>query len=139
TLFDPTGKAVLNFVANSQQQVTLALTGTYVIQVSSSNLVTPGTYNLGVVCRNPLQPSTALSCGGIVNGNITVSAQVDQYTYAAQAGGVVTLTLADTGAFPTRRSAGLTLFDPTGKAVLNFVANSQQQVTLALTGTYLIQ
>src|SRR5205807_1915876 len=96
-------------------------------------LVTPGTYNLGVVCRNPLQPSTPLSCGGIVNGNNSGSAPVDQYTYAAQAGGVVTLTLADTGGFAPFVEASATLFDPTGEVVLNFLSNSQQQVTLALT------
>src|SRR5439155_618676 len=114
TLFDPAGKVVLNFVANSQQQVTLALTGTYLIHVSSSNLVTPGTYKLGVECRNPLQPSTALTCFPYTTLFRSASAQVDQYTYAAQAGGIITLTLADTGGFAPFVEASATLFDPTG-------------------------
>ena len=140
-LFDPTGKSLLTFYANSQQQVTLAVTGTYLIQVFSSNLVYTGGYNLGIVCRNPLMPSSALSCGGIVNGTIKQAAQVDQYTYAGSAGGVVTLTLSETsGFFPDGGVvAEAVLFDPTGKSILTFSANSQQQVTLAATGTYLVQ
>jgi hypothetical protein len=143
TLFDPTGKAILSFNANSQQQVALALTGLYVIQVYASDLATTGTYNLGLVCQNPLQPVNALSCGSLANGNIAASAQVDQYSYSAKAGGVVTLTLSDTSGFnpgyPYYIKASATLFDPTGKAILNFNANNQQQVTLALTGLYVIQ
>ncbi len=141
TILDPNGKVVLAFQANSQQQFTFAITGTYLIQVESNDLVTGGTYNLGVVCRNPLQPAIALSCGGIASGNIKASAQVDQYTYAAQAGGMATLTLADTGGFNSFYGvvANATIFDPNGKVVLTFQANSQQQFTFAITGTYLIQ
>ncbi len=138
TLYDPSGKALLSFNANSAQQVTLALTGTYLIQVYSGNLVHGGTYNLGLECRNPLRPAAALSCGGLAKGTLT-SAQVDQYAYAGQAGGVITLTLADTSGFYPYTAAGATLYDPSGKAVLSFSANSQQQVTLAWTGTYLVQ
>src|SRR5437016_3645183 len=94
---DPTGTAVLNLVANSQQQVTLALTGTYLIQVQSSDLVTTGTYILFVECRQPLRSTLFPYTTLFRSGKITASAQVDQYTYAAQAGGIVTLTLADTG------------------------------------------
>jgi hypothetical protein len=143
TLFDPTGKAILNFAANSQQQVTLALTGIYVIQVYANNLAWGGTYNLGLVCRNPVQSMNVLSCGGIASGTIAASAQVDQYSYTGQAGAIIKLTLADTGGFspgyPNYVEASATLFDPTGKALLSFNANSQQQVTLALTGTYVVQ
>jgi hypothetical protein len=138
TLFDPTGKAVQNIQANSQQQITFALTGTYLLQVHSTDLVTGGTYNLGLVCRNPLNPSSALTCGGIINGKLTASAQVDQYTYAATAGGIVTLTLVDTSNFGFA-AAFATMFDPTGNVVLNIQANSQQQITFLLTGTYLLQ
>jgi hypothetical protein len=141
TLYDPNGNSVLSFNANSQQQVTLAQTGTYTIEVSASNLASTGTYNLGLVCKNPLQPVNPLSCGGIANGTIAAAAQVDQYSYAGKAGGIVTLTLADTSGFNPYGGvvARATLYDPTGTAILSFNANSQQQVTLARTGTYVIQ
>ncbi len=141
TLFDPSGKTVLTFAANSQQQVSLLSTGTYLLQVSSSDLASTGTYNLGIVCRNPLQPASTLSCGGIASGNIAASAQVDQYTYPGQAGGIVTFTLTNTGGFNPFYGVepSVTLFDPAGKVLMTFAANSQQQVTLALTGTYLFQ
>ncbi len=98
TLYDPSSRKLLSFNANSQQQITLASTGIYVVQVYSGDLVHGGTYNLGLECRNPLQPAATLGCGGLANGTLT-SAQVDQYVYAGQAGGIITLTLADTGGF----------------------------------------
>ncbi len=141
TLYDPNGNSVLSFNANSQRQVTLAQTGTYTIEVYASNLASTGTYNLGLVCENPLQPVNPLSCGGIANGTIAAAAQVDQYSYAGTAGRIVTLTLADTGGFNPYGGvvARATLYDPTGTAILSFNANSQQQVTLARTGTYVTQ
>ena len=139
TLFAPSGASVVSFLANSQQQITLPETGTYVMQVMAGNLAGTGTYNLGLVCRNPAAPViAALSCGALPQGAITAAAQVNQYTFDGQAGRIVTMTLTDTAGF-TFTSAAVTLFAPSGASVVSFLANSQRQITLPETGTYLMQ
>ncbi|HSU32121.1 MAG TPA: hypothetical protein VLJ11_12885 [Bryobacteraceae bacterium] len=142
TLFDPSGNQVLLLGGYGGpgpyhgDQVTLASTGAYVIQVTGGNYDFSASYSLGVVCRNPLQPATPLSCGGVANGSVR-TAQVNQYAFAGQAGGNITLTSTDTGSYG---SAYASLFDPSGKAVLSFSGSSgPQPVTLAWTGTYVIQ
>lgn len=140
TLYDPSGAAVSTFGANSQEQLTLTLTGTYLIQVYASDYASTGTYSLGMECRNPVRPAQALSCGALVDGEISGAAQVDQYAYSGQAGGILTLTLSGfNSGYPYYNAATVTLYDPSGAAVLTFSANGQQQVTLSWTGTYVIQ
>jgi DUF971 family protein len=140
TLYDTSSKVVVSFGANGQRQVTLASTGAYVVQINSNDFATTGTYSFGLQCRNPAQTAAALSCGGLVNGELA-SAQVDQYTFSGEPYRVVTLTLADTGGFDPFNGvvAEATLYDPSGKAVVSFAANGQQQVALALAGTYVVQ
>ena len=83
----------------------------------------------------PEPSTTALSCGGNANGSIGLT-QVAQYTLAGQAGGSITLTLANSGSANTPQAL---LLDPSGKAVLRFSASeSPQSVTLGSTGTYRI-
>src|SRR5947209_15533627 len=85
-VFAPSGKSVVGFNANGQQQLTLTETGIYVVKVESSNFADAGQYNLGLVCRAPqVQPSTAMSCGSLPQGSITAAAQVNQYTFSGQA------------------------------------------------------
>lgn len=140
TLYDPTATSVLNFNANGLNQVTLAKTGTYTIQINATDYTDLGWYNLSLNCTNPLQPVTALSCGSLETGNIAAASQVDQYSYAGQAGAVITLTLSGfNSGYPNHAVPTATVYDPTGANVLNFNANSQQQFTLATSGTYVIQ
>ncbi|HSU31471.1 MAG TPA: hypothetical protein VLJ11_09560 [Bryobacteraceae bacterium] len=139
SVIDPSGKEVLPFfAAGLQQQVALTMTGTYVIQVVGADFTATGTYNLGLQCRNPLESAKSLTCGGLGSGDISKAAQVDQFTFAGQASGVITLTLANTGGF-SGTSAYASLFDPDGNEVLHFFAAGQQEVTLAITGTYVVQ
>ncbi len=141
-VYAPSGKSVVSFGANGQQQLTLAETGTYVVQVNAGNLTTTGTYKLGLVCRSPTaQPSTAMSCGSLLQGSIATQAQVDQYTFAGAANDIVTLSLADTGGFDIHSIANVfaNVYAPSGKSVVSFGANGQQQLTLAETGTYVVQ
>ncbi len=142
-MFAPSGKLVIGFQANGQQQVTLPEAGTYVVQVQASNLASTGPYNLGLQCRSPLaQTSTGMSCGSLPQGRIAAGAQVDQYTFAGVANGIVTLTLADTGPGGfgiIGVGAYANVFAPSGKLVVGFQANGQQQVTLPETGTYVVQ
>jgi hypothetical protein len=50
TVFSPTATAVVTFDANNQQQLILPESGTYIIQVRASNLVSNGNYSLGLTC-----------------------------------------------------------------------------------------
>jgi hypothetical protein len=140
-VFAPSGKLVVGFNANGQQQLTLAESGTYLVQVQSDDLASTGSYNFGLQCRSPVaQTSTAMSCGSLPQGKL-VAAQVDQYTFSGTAGAIVTLTLADTAGFDALFGvvAKANVFAPSGKLVVGFNANGQQQLTLAETGTYLVQ
>src|SRR3989442_8428733 len=56
TVFSPTAAVVLTFNANSQQQLTLSETGTYIVQVRASNFVNTGSYSLGLQCPLPSRP-----------------------------------------------------------------------------------
>ncbi len=139
TVFSPSGGVVVTFDANSQQQLTLSETGTYVVQVYASNLVSTGSYTLGRECLLPTNPVDAtLACGGLVARTIVTPAQVDQITFVAQANDRVTLTLA-MSSFPSFVAARATVFSPSGGVVVTFDANSQPQLTLPETGTYVVQ
>src|SRR5437667_411842 len=64
TVFSPTAAVVVTFNANIQQQLTLAETGTYVVQVRASDFVSTGSYSLGRECLVPTSPVDAtLACG----------------------------------------------------------------------------
>src|SRR5439155_331719 len=137
--FSPTGDELLVFNANSQQQVTLGATGTYVIQIRASDFVSTGSYTLGLRCQVQTSPVHAPRvCVSLLLGAIEAAAEVDQLTFSGQAYQCLSLTLArGRYPFPTRRSSDL--FSPTGDELLVFNANSQQQVTLGATGTHVIQ
>ena len=51
TLFSPTGVQVVRFDSNDQKDnITLPETGVYTIRINASDLVSTGSYNLGLVC-----------------------------------------------------------------------------------------
>src|SRR5206468_1665594 len=138
-VFAPSGAQIASFAANGQQQVNLPAAGTYVIQVVGWGYISTGKYNLGLECRNPNAPVTAvLGCGALAHGTIAAQAQVNQYTYQGQANEIVTVTLADTAGFASG-PAVLYVFAPSGVQIASFAANGQQQVKLPATGTYVIQ
>ncbi len=129
-VFSPTANMVATFDANSQRQLTLPETGTYVVQVRASNLVSTGSYTLGRECLLPTSPVDAtLACGGLVARTIVAPAQVDQITFVAQANDRVTLTLA-MSSFPSFVAARATVFSPTGGIVVD-VRRQQSAATHA--------
>jgi hypothetical protein len=139
TVFSPTRVEVIRFNANSQQQLTLGETGTYIIQIRASDLVATGSYNIGLECLQPLAPIDAtLGCGALLSGTLETPGEVDQITFAGQADQRVTLTMVLTSGF-FARTATATVFSPTRATVITFNANSQHQLTLEETGTYVIQ
>src|SRR5262245_41984314 len=140
TVLSPAAVTLATFNANSQQQIMLPETGVYVIQVRASNLVSTGSYSIGLECLLPTSPVDAtLACGGLLPSRpINAPAQVDQITFSGQANERKTLTLTAAG-FPTFVTATATVYSPTAVVVVTFNANSQQQLTLPENGTYVIQ
>src|SRR6267378_2265003 len=73
TVFSPTAAVVVTFNANSQQQLTLTETGTYIIQVRANDLVETGSYSLGLECLLPPDPIVApLACGSLATRSISL-------------------------------------------------------------------
>jgi uncharacterized repeat protein (TIGR01451 family) len=137
-LFSPAGAAVLTFDAHSQQQLTLGETGTYIIQVYAHNLVSLGSYSLGLECLVPTSPVDGnIDCGSI-SRSITASAQVDQIIFTGQATDMVTLNFTSAG-FPSGVTARATVFLPTGVQLSSVNAPSAPELILPETGTYIIQ
>ena len=113
------------------------------IKINANNLVSTGAYNLGLECLNPLSPgAVVLGCGSLEGGSIEQSGEVDFFTFSAQTGNEVFLTLTETpdwgGAFGGN-AAHLTVFAPSGAEVVTFDSTQQQRLTLAETGTYVIK
>ena len=50
TVFAPSGANVVAFNANTLNPLTLPETGTYVVRITASDLVSGGTYNVGLSC-----------------------------------------------------------------------------------------
>ena len=142
TVFTPTGDQLILFDSNGQQNVTLPDNGTYTISVNANNLLSIGTYNLGVECILP-EPSpdfVPLSCGDLASNAIEAPADVDLFTFAGQAGDLITLTLSETSNWGSSiNDVRATVFTPTGDQLIIFDSNSQQTVTLPETGTYTIR
>src|SRR2546428_6640722 len=86
----------------------------------------------------PTNPVEATEDCGLVSVSIDGPAHVDQFTFSGQINDHVTLTLS-AAAFPFGATATATVFSPTAAEVVTFSANSQQQLTLPATGTYVIQ
>ena len=145
TLYGPTGTALAMLRSNSQSNVLLPDTGTYVLRVSARNLGTTGSYNVNVECLIPAPspPAVLLGCGALQSGTIDAAGQVDIYTFEGQAGRTISVALASTGGFsPTPGSSAsleLTLFSPAGTALAVLRSNSQSNVLLPDSGTYVLR
>jgi len=144
TLFAPGGASMGSLRSNSQVSFTLPATGTYVVRVSASNLGNTGSYNVSFHCLLPPTPGTPmLQCGALQTGTITAPGDVDLYSFVSAFGHTVTLTLASTGGFSTRRnitsSALLTFFAPDGSLLGSLRSDSQANFTLPATGTYVVR
>ena len=67
TVLAPSGTEVITFDSSAQQQLTLPETGMYLIRLNANNLVSTGSYNLGLECIEPQSVVDAtVSCGGAV-------------------------------------------------------------------------
>ena len=143
TLFSPSGQNILVMDSNSQEEVTLPESGLYTLRINANNLVSTGSYNLGLECLQPLDAvDDTLACGGLVSGSIEESGKVDLITFDSTLDTVVTLTLVETpdwGGSGGRNDARATLFSPSGQNMLVMDSNSQEEVTLPESGLYTLR
>ncbi|MCK4622077.1 MAG: Ig-like domain-containing protein [Desulfuromonadales bacterium] len=86
-------------------------------------------------------PAVGLTCGDLVAGSIDAAGEIDEFTFSAQSGDVVDLTLVRTGGFDSfyGRVPRATVFTPTGAVLAAFNANSQKELTLPESGTYVVR
>ena len=127
------------FNANGQNQYTLTESGEFLIQLQAANLVSTGTYSLGMECIVPLNPiQSELSCGDQFISSISLPGEVDQVRFAGSQNDIVTLTLVQTAGFSSTR-ARVRVLTPTIQDLVAFNANGQQQRTLPENGDYVIQ
>jgi hypothetical protein len=145
TLVSPTGVVLGTLVSNSQQIFQLPADGVYVVRVAARNRRTTGSYNVNLECLVPVQspPAVPLSCGDHRSGTLSAPGQVDLYTFEGQPGRVVSLAVASTGGFSASpgHSQGLsaTVFAPSGALVSTFSSNSQVNLALSESGTYVVR
>lgn len=79
----------------------------------------------------------------LVSGTIAAAGEVDQYSFAGQAGQIISLAVASTGGFSgspgSSLSLELTLVSPAGTALGMLRSNSQGNFHLPQTGTYVVR
>ena len=111
--------------------------------MTANNLVSTGSYNLGLEGIAPTSPSpTAISCGDVLSGSITAQGEADLFTFNGGAGQAITITLAETtdwgGSFGAN-DAQVTLFSPGGVQLTVFDSDGQADVTLAAAGVHVLR
>ncbi len=141
TLFDPDSLQVDQFDAHDSRRYALEKTGTYTVRVRANDLVGTGQYNLGLECLVPLSPFDPLPCAVPREASIDDPGEVAFFTFDEPFGGLVTLTLVQTGGFTGFfDTAQATLFDPNNLQVGEpFDANQTLVFTLLEAGTYVVR
>jgi hypothetical protein len=139
TIYDPLDVQVstINPVGAAQSDFTLGQTGTYRIEVRAADMVSTGDYYLGLEGISPVSSdASAMVLGDVVSSDVTGTVEVDEYTFDASTGDVVTLALVESGTSMFAR-----VFTPSGTLLttINPLGGIQSTLTLGEDGTYLIQ
>ena len=86
-----------------------------------------------------------MSCGDLLSASIDVAGEIDVFRFAGVTGDVIALTVVETSNWgvvsfdPGRNDARMTVRAPSGTVVGTFDSNVQPELTLAETGTYIVQ
>jgi tricorn protease-like protein len=139
-LFAPSGAAYPNpFTTSSEPEFTLAETGTHTLQILAFALTGTGDYAFSVEGVSPPSgDAVAMNVGDVVAGTIAAVAEVDEFTFTANAGDGVTVALAETAGF-IGDGAVASLFSPSGAEVGTVAGGGASQFTLTETGGYVIE
>jgi hypothetical protein len=138
-VFTPSGNNIDNFTATGQRYLTLPEDGTYMVQVHDNSYASEGAFTIGLEGIAPISPGARpLVSGGIVKGTIDAAIDVKQFTFTAQDGDVLALSMTSTatqGGFV----ADANVFAPSGTNIDNFTATGMRYITVHETGTFMVQ
>ncbi|MGH7453955.1 MAG: hypothetical protein ACRENG_21570, partial [bacterium] len=139
-LFSPSGVSVLGTYFTGQREFQLTETGSYTIKVFENILTRRGRYALSLECLKPPNPTaTLLDCGDTWADSLEIRGDTDLFTFPADSGHVVAITLATTGAIDPSFFAYAELFSPSGVSVLGTYFTGQREFQLTETGSYTIK
>ena len=136
TLLDPDDASVGAGNFSTQKNLKLPKTGAYTIQVIDNGNNKTGGFDVGytVVSASAASCATSIVCGSTIATSLALPTQSDTYSFAAQAGEVVTITTAETG---PGLNACWELYDAAGTSLA--AACVEGTVPLPSTGTYTIR
>ncbi len=143
-LLSPSGTFITQFTSNTTtagQPVSLPETGTYVLQMSDSDMLESGNYTIGLEGLRPISPNPiVLPRGSVLSGSINSALDKVQYVFEGQANGIYELAITSS-AIDAGYQAQAKLFDASGTLlrVLNANADGAQRFRLTTTGTFMIQ
>ncbi len=130
-LYSPAGDPLgSDLDSGSSQTFTLTTVGTYVVRVQDNNDQDTGVYALALEGINPPSQDAQLTkLGELKNGSLDVMGEVDEYTFTATAGNIVTLSLSE-----THLGSRATIYAPTGEKVKLYSALLGNRVTEVTAG-----
>jgi hypothetical protein len=134
-LFDPTGLPVAESACNDFIQTPPLHTGTYTALVSDTNLLNSGNYNIDLQFLVGDRCATDVQCGQPAVGATSTPADMDSYTFTANAGDNIALNahiVSGTGCFVA------VLYGPSGAYLGNSLCITLYYSGLPQTGTYTV-
>ena len=128
----PSGSLIGSEVdAGSSQTFTLTVAGNYVVKVQDNDDRDTGTYVLALEgIQPPSLDAQAITLGERKTAGLDLMGEVDEYTFTATAGNIVTLSLSES--HPGSRA---TLFSPAGDEVKLYSASTGNRVSQVAAGS----
>lgn len=117
--------------AGSSQTFKLTVAGNYVVKVEDNDNQDTGTYVLALEgIQPPSLDAQAITLGELKTAGLDVMGEVDEYTFTATAGNVVTLSLSE-----SHLGSRATLFSPAGDEVKLYSASTGNRVSQVAAGS----
>ena len=140
-LFDPTGAGPRPIIGGINN-VPITQTGTYTLRIFDLRNTGRGSYSVRLFWLLPLAKQCGdrvpLGCGQLSAGTINTPLEQDHFTFAAEAGDTVTISLVQTAAVDPTFAAFGHLFGPTGAGPRPIIGGINN-VPITQTGTYTLR
>jgi hypothetical protein len=141
-LYSPTGKVVsLSHCGTRSVNLTLPISGTYVVLVHDDDYAQTSTYALSIQSfTGGGCASTPIACGQTLNRSISQASEIDAFSYAGTAGQTLSLGFVGSSSCSYGYNASADLYSPTGQKLttLSHCGTRSVNLTLPATGTYTI-
>jgi hypothetical protein len=142
TLYAPSGQVVGTDFNNFRSRISLTETGLYRLRVRSSNLVSTGSYVVGLEGGVPLlSPDTVrINLGDLRTATISGSGDADFFVFDGTAGDDILMTMVPTASWGSASSFPQAIvYGPAGDVVIGTFTNTQVRATLPNTGLYAVR